>query len=165
MDANDELSNGMIWHKLCVSLFYPYIDCVPLIICIYIASVGPIYILHFQIKFKTNVKNLQQMTLKSSRQKYGKISLIESMMIELKTMWQMKILIIISIYSFNPFPHTTILQQTTLNIFCQNIESGKHCGKTSIFFKKPSAAEASESVYMRERVKHNVFKSHRIQMC
>ena len=23
----------------------------------------------------------------------------------------------------NPFPHTTILQQTTLNIFCQNIEN------------------------------------------
>ena len=42
---------------------------------------------------------------------------------------------------FNPFPHTTILQQTTLNVFCQNIENlhnwmdnlwqkrGKHCGK------------------------------------
>ena len=25
--------------------------------------------------------------------------------------------------SFNPFPHTTILQQTTLNIFCQTIEN------------------------------------------
>ena len=24
---------------------------------------------------------------------------------------------------FNPFPHTTILQQTTLNIFCQTIEN------------------------------------------
>ena len=24
---------------------------------------------------------------------------------------------------FNPFPHTTILQQTTLNVFCQNIEN------------------------------------------
>ena len=24
--------------------------------------------------------------------------------------------------SVNPFPHTTILQQTTLNVFCQNIE-------------------------------------------
>ena len=24
---------------------------------------------------------------------------------------------------FNPFPHTTILQQTTLNIFCQKIEN------------------------------------------
>ena len=23
----------------------------------------------------------------------------------------------------NPFPHTTILQQTTLNVFCQNIEN------------------------------------------
>ena len=47
-------------------------------------------------------------------------------------------------YEFNPFPHTTILQQTTLNIFCKTIEnlynwmdnlwlkvtkSGKHCGK------------------------------------
>ena len=41
----------------------------------------------------------------------------------------------------NPFPHTTILQQTTLNIFCHYV------------FKKPSAAEASESIYMRERVK------------
>ena len=41
----------------------------------------------------------------------------------------------------NPFPHTTILQQTTLNLFCQNIENlnnwmdnlwqkvEKHCGK------------------------------------
>ena len=33
----------------------------------------------------------------------------------------------------NPFPHTTNLQQTILNIFCQEIEnlykSGKHCGK------------------------------------
>ena len=27
------------------------------------------------------------------------------------------------ILSFNPFPHTTILQQTTLNIFCQQIEN------------------------------------------
>ena len=25
--------------------------------------------------------------------------------------------------SINPFPHTTILQQTTLNVFCQNIEN------------------------------------------
>ena len=26
-------------------------------------------------------------------------------------------------FKFNPFPHTTVLQQTTLNIFCQNIEN------------------------------------------
>ena len=40
-------------------------------------------------------------------------------------------------YDINPFPHTKILQQTTLNIFCLKIEnhynwmakSGKHCGK------------------------------------
>ena len=37
-------------------------------------------------------------------------------------------------------------------------KSGKHCGKRNFFFcyyvfKKPSAAEASESGYMRERVK------------
>ena len=40
-------------------------------------------------------------------------------------------------------------------------KSGKHCGKRKMcnfffchyVFKKPSAAEASESVYMRERVK------------
>ena len=38
-------------------------------------------------------------------------------------------------------------------------KSGKHCGKRRnctfchYVFKKPSAAEASESVYMRERVK------------
>ena len=25
--------------------------------------------------------------------------------------------------TFNPFPHTTILQQTTLNIFCEKIEN------------------------------------------
>ena len=24
---------------------------------------------------------------------------------------------------FNPFPHITIMQQTTLNLFCQNIEN------------------------------------------
>ena len=41
-------------------------------------------------------------------------------------------------------------------------KSGKHCVKKSNFFfchyvfKKPSAAEASESIYMRERVKHIV---------
>ena len=34
-------------------------------------------------------------------------------------------------------------------------KSGKHCGKKKklLVFKEPSAAEASESVYMRERVK------------
>ena len=26
-------------------------------------------------------------------------------------------------YLINPFPHMTILQQTTLNLFCQNIEN------------------------------------------
>ena len=26
-------------------------------------------------------------------------------------------------FNFNPFPHSTILQQTSLNIFCQNIEN------------------------------------------
>ena len=59
----------------------------------------------------------------------------------------------------NPFPHMTILQQATLNILCK---SGKHCGKRRncnfffchYVFKKPSAAEASESVYMRERANH-----------
>ena len=76
----------------------------------------------------------------------------------------------------NPFPHTTILQQTPLNLFCQNIEN-LHNWMDNIYdkkwktlwqkeklhilcnfffchyvFKKPSAAEASESVYMRERV-------------
>ena len=80
---------------------------------------------------------------------------------------------------FNPFPHTTILQQTTLNIFCQKTENIYNWmdnlwlkvenivtkGEIALLcnflfcyyvFKKPSAAEASESVYMRERVK----KSH-----
>ena len=28
----------------------------------------------------------------------------------------------LSVY-FNPFPHTTILQQTTLKVFCQTIEN------------------------------------------
>ena len=78
--------------------------------------------------------------------------------------------------SFNPFPHTTILQQTTLNIFCQKWlisiikwitynwkwktlwQNEKLLVLSNFFFchsvfKKPSAAEASESVYMRERVK------------
>ena len=70
----------------------------------------------------------------------------------------------------NPFPHTTILQQTTLNIFCQKMENlkwktlwqkEKLLVVSNFFFyhyvfKKLSAAEASESVYMRERV--NAFK-------
>ena len=66
--------------------------------------------------------------------------------------------------AFNPFLHTTILQQTTLNIFFQNIENivskGKLLVSSNFFFchnviKKPSAAEASESVYMRERFKRS----------
>ena len=80
---------------------------------------------------------------------------------------------------FNPFPHTTISQQTTLNVFCQKIENLYNwmdnlyiwvkmeniVARFEQFllchyvFKKPSAAEASESVYIRERVNcHNVFK-------
>ena len=78
--------------------------------------------------------------------------------------------------SLNPFPHTTILQETALNIFCQkmknlynwidnlwlkveNIVSNGEIARLSNFFfchyvfKKVSAAEASESIYMRERVK------------
>ena len=77
------------------------------------------------------------------------------------------------------FPHTTILQQTTLNIFCQKIENlynwmdnlwlkvenivakGEILVLRNFFFchyfKKLSAAEASESVYMRERV-NSLFK-------
>ena len=79
----------------------------------------------------------------------------------------------------NPFPHTTILQQTTLNVFCQNIENlyiiewitydkkwktlwqkeKLHVLCNFFFchyvFKKPSAAEASESVYMWKRVKYH----------
>ena len=31
-------------------------------------------------------------------------------------------------------------------------------GEIALFFKKPSAAEASESVYMRERVKAKAFR-------
>ena len=67
---------------------------------------------------------------------------------------------------FNPFPHTTILQQMTLNIFCQTIEYLHNCMENIVakgeiaraissfvtVFKKLSAAEASESIYMRERV-------------
>ena len=29
----------------------------------------------------------------------------------------------LALWSFNPFPHMTILQQTTLNIFCQTMEN------------------------------------------
>ena len=32
-----------------------------------------------------------------------------------------------SIAIFNPFPHTTILQQTTLNIYCQKMENLFNC--------------------------------------
>ena len=76
---------------------------------------------------------------------------------------------------FNPFPDTTILQQTTLNKFYQKIENLYNWmdnlwhkaenivskGEIACFeqfllvFKKPSAAEASESVYFRERVIFN----------
>ena len=74
----------------------------------------------------------------------------------------------------NTFPHTTILQQTTLNIVCQiienlynwmdnlwlkveNIVAKEEIVFSNFFFchyvfKKPSAAEASESVYMTVRV-------------
>ena len=81
-------------------------------------------------------------------------------------------LFLITSLPFNPFPHTTILQQTTLNTFCQKIENLYNwmddlwlkvetlCQKEKLLvlsnfsfchyvFKKPSAAEASESVYMR----------------
>ena len=79
---------------------------------------------------------------------------------------------------FNHFPNMTILQQTTLNIFCQKIENLHNwmdnlwlkvesiVAKGEIarfeqflllslymFSKRLSAAEVSESVYMRERVK------------
>ena len=61
--------------------------------------------------------------------------------------------------NINPFPHTTILQQTTLNVFCQNIENFHNWmdNLCNFFFchyvfKTPSAAEAQESVYMRERI-------------
>ena len=77
----------------------------------------------------------------------------------------------------NPFPHTAILQQTTLNIVCQKIEN-LHNWMDNLYdkkwktlwqkeklhvlcnffffhyvFKKLSAAEASGGIYMRERVK------------
>ena len=92
-----------------------------------------------------------------------------------------KLAIWLFILTFNLFPHTTILQQTTLNVFCQNIENlhnwmnnlwrkvenivakGEIAPILSNFsfchyvFKKPSAAEASESVYMRERVKSEIW--------
>ena len=98
----------------------------------------------------------------------------------LKSLWQMEKLLVINkqqdhfevknINLFNPFPHTTILQQTTLNVFCQNIENLHNWmdnlwqkmknivakGEIACFvtvFKKLSAAEASESVYIRETVK------------
>ena len=85
----------------------------------------------------------------------------------------------------NPFPHTTILQQTTLNIFCQKIENLYNWmdnlwrkvenivskGELLVWsnflfchyvFKKLSAAEAPESIYMRERRERDkwLFQSH-----
>ena len=56
----------------------------------------------------------------------------------------------------NPFPHTTFLQQTTWNIFFSKnreisiIEWITYDFLCYYILKKPSAAEASESVYMRE---------------
>ena len=73
--------------------------------------------------------------------------------------------VVCRLWYLNPFPHTAILQQTTLNVFCQKMENlynwmdnlrQLHVLCNFFFchyvFKKPSAAEASESVYMRERV-------------
>ena len=65
---------------------------------------------------------------------------------------------------FNPFPHTTNLQQTTLKVQLllnrlENMVTKGEIARLSNFFfcrhvfKKPSAAEASESVYVWERVK------------
>ena len=79
-------------------------------------------------------------------------------------------------WTINPFRRTTILQQTTLNIFCQKIENLynwmdnlwlkvenilpkeklrvlSNFSFCHFVLKKLSAAEASESVYMREKVK------------
>ena len=77
-----------------------------------------------------------------------------------------------TVKTVNPFPYTTYLQQTTLNksrnnygksliIKVELLKRVKHCGKRmmsnfSFFrlcFQRSSAAEASESVCMRERVK------------
>ena len=87
-----------------------------------------------------------------------------------------KVLGTVRYFRLNSFPHTIILQQTTLNVFWQNIENLHNWmdnlwqkvenivakGEIARFvqflllshyvFKKLSAAEASESVYMRERV-------------
>ena len=75
--------------------------------------------------------------------------------------------------AFNPFPHTKNLQQRTLNIFCQIMENLYNwmdnlwlkveniVTKGEIArFKKLSAAEASESVYMSKRVKPDYFWKH-----
>ena len=83
-------------------------------------------------------------------------------------------------HNVNPFTHTTILQQTNLNVVCQNIsiiewitydkkwktlwqKEKLHVLCNFFFchyvFKKLSAAEASESVYMRERVNPTNFES------
>ena len=56
---------------------------------------------------------------------------------------------------FNAFPHTTILQQTIFfvkNYKISIIEWITYDFFCHYVFKNPSAAEASESVYMRESV-------------
>ena len=84
-----------------------------------------------------------------------------------------------TLYYLNPFPHTTILQQMTLDIFCQKIsiiewitydkkwitlwqKEKLHVLCNFFFchyvFKKLFAAEASENIYMRERVKQTTLK-------
>ena len=68
----------------------------------------------------------------------------------------------------NPFPHTKYLQQTTLKVQLKvqlnRIENMVTKGEIACFeqfsllspcFQKTSAAEVSESVYIRERVKKN----------
>ena len=79
------------------------------------------------------------------------------------------------IFNVNPFPHTTILQQSTSNIFCQKIENlynwtdnlwlkvenivakeeiarfKQFLLVSLIVFKKLSIAEESESVHMWEK--------------
>ena len=55
------------------------------------------------------------------------------------------------INEFNTFPHTTILEQTTLNIFCQKKEN-LYNWMNNLRLKVENIVAKGEKVYMRERV-------------
>ena len=60
------------------------------------------------------------------------------------------------VYLSHPFPHTTILQQTTLNIFCQKIQLLYfHFQRFSLFLSRCFLSRLLQNCWMWERVYWN----------